>query len=178
MSENQSNDPRHRARRVRRSLGFIVQSPVRPFSVADVRGGAGFVRTLFNLLRRRTAARDGICLSDDRIDVRATADLYDVSPQAVEVFLAQQQDAAYWRTIAGLALSVFVLIAWVYVALSWYWTCQLFITALEFLPFWSALALFVIHAAHQNWMYRERRACGLGHFITTADTLWPTRSAL
>lgn len=172
------NKPTSRPSRGRalRSLGFLARSPVRPFSLSDVRGGASLVSGLYELLKRRWGARDGVRLSDGRIDVVATAAAYGVTPLAVEIFLARQQNAAYWRTLAGIGLSLCLLGAWLYVALFWNWNRQLLVTALEFLPFWTALAMFVLEAARENWIYRERRAGSVRAFITSADTLWPKRS--
>lgn len=176
MKTDNHTDPKKPRGRALRTLGFLARSPMRPFSLNDVRGGAGLVSGLFDLLKRRVGRRDGIRLLDGRIDVAATAVAYDVTPQAVEIFLTQQQDAAYWRTVAGAGLSLCLLGAWLYVGLFWTWNRQLLVTALEFLPFWTALAIFVLEAARENWIYRERKTGGVRAFVTTADTLLPRRS--
>lgn len=159
-----------------RAARFVVGSPSVAVGATSIRDGYSLLRTLWGIVRRKPEAEDGFQVDESgRIDLVATAKVYDVSPAAVEIYLQNQQAKTYQRAWAAALIGAFLLAAWIIVGLSGSWHSQTLVTAIEMMPFWFALGLYILQNGWMNWQFRQRRKAGMLAYIREADTLFPRR---
>ena len=108
-------------------------------------------------------------------DLAAAAEVEDGSQAAVEIYLQNQQTKTYQQAWCAALIGAALLAAWIIVGLSGSWHSQTLVTAIEMMPFWFALGLYILQNGWMNWQFRQRRKAGMLAYIREADTLFPRR---
>ncbi|KXV20690.1 hypothetical protein [Gluconobacter oxydans] len=160
-----------------RAVRLVVGSPATAVGASGIRQGFGLLQMLWGVVRRKPRASDGFVLDDrGRIDVAATASAFEVSLEAVEIYLQDQQNTAYRHAWIATLLGSVLLSAWIFIGFFGTWRSQSVVTAIEMIPFWCALGLYILQKGWMNWQLRRRQHAGFMEYVRDADSLWPRKA--